>query len=175
MRPLTFWPVCLVVGGWLSCLVMDARASQRQSLPDPTTENDPLEQPRDGFPRRVFLELRLAETEPVRGLTFEATVKNSGTKIHLHYQTIITHSDVVKARVVESNGRYDVDITLSAESAATMASATARHAGRPVAIILDGEVVAVLTIRGPLGADVVFSGDFTREEAMRIVSGLQRW
>src|SRR4029079_13118738 len=37
--------------------------------------------------RRVFLEVRLAETEPVRGLTFEAPVKGSEKKVHIHYAT----------------------------------------------------------------------------------------
>jgi hypothetical protein len=125
--------------------------------------------------RRVFLELRLAETVPVRGLAFEATVKNSGKKVYVHYQAVATHVDVVKATVVENGGRYEVALTLTPEAAANMTSATSRHAGRPVAVILDGEVVSVLTVRSPIGGAVVVSADFTREEATRIAAGLQGW
>jgi hypothetical protein len=125
--------------------------------------------------RRVFFELRLAEMEPVRGLTFEATVKNSGKKIHLHYPTVATNGDVNRARVLETGGRYEVAIRLTDDGAARVASATARHIGRPVAVILDGSVIADLTVRAALGAEVVFSADFTRADAMRIVDGLNRW
>ena len=63
--------------------------------------------------RRVFLEVRLAETEPVRGLTFEAPVKGSAKKVHIHYATVVTNGDLLKARVVEIGGRYEVGVTLT--------------------------------------------------------------
>ncbi len=113
--------------------------------------------------------------EPVRGLTFEATVKNSGKKLHLHYTTVVTNGDISRARVVESSGRYEVAIRLNDDGAAKMASATARHVGRPLAIILDGGVVADLTVRSALGAEVVFAADFSQAEAVRIVDGLNKW
>ncbi len=126
-------------------------------------------------PRRVFLELRLAETVPVRGLAFEATVKNSDKKVYVHYQAVATHVDVVKASVVENGGRYEVALTLTPEAAAKLTSATSRHVGRPVAVILDGDVVSVLTVRSPIGGAIVVAADFTREEATRIAAGLQGW
>jgi SecDF, P1 head subdomain len=126
-------------------------------------------------PRRVFFELRLAEVMPVRGLAFEAQLKNSQQKVYVHYTAVATHTDVLDARVVDTTGRNEIALTLTPEAGAALTSATTRHTGRPVAIILDGEVVSVLTIRSPLGAEVVFSGGFTREEAARIAAGLQRW
>ena len=59
--------------------------------------------------RRVFLEIRLAEAEPVRGLTFEAPVKGTEKKVHIHYATVVTNADLLKARVVEISGRYEVE------------------------------------------------------------------
>jgi preprotein translocase subunit SecD len=112
---------------------------------------------------------------PVRGLAFEAQVKHSTQKVYVHYMAVATHNDVLKARVVDTAGRYDVALTFTPEAAAALTSATTKHTGRPLAVILDGEVVSVLTVRGPLGTEVVFSGDFTREEAARIAAGLQRW
>ena len=47
--------------------------------------------------RRVFLEIRLAEAEPVRGLTFEAPVKGTEKKVHIHYATVVTNGDLLKA------------------------------------------------------------------------------
>ena len=176
------WPaasgVSLCAAVCLSCLVPvahDASAAQgRPGLEEPLISQPSRETTADK-PPRVFLELRLAENEPVRGLAFEAAVKKSQKKIYLHYTTIATHVDVRKATIVESGGRYDVAVTLDASSAARVASATARHVGRPVAVILDGEVVSVVMVRKALGPEVVFSGDFTREEATRIAAGLERW
>jgi preprotein translocase subunit SecD len=126
-------------------------------------------------PRRVFLELRLAEVMPVRGLAFEAQLKNSQQKVYVHYNAVATHADVLRARVLDTAGRSEIALTLTPEAGAALTTATTRHTGRPLAVILEGEVVGVLTIRSPLGAEVVFSGDFTREEAARIAAGLQRW
>jgi preprotein translocase subunit SecD len=168
-----FTSACLA--GWAFCLGLNAQ--EPSALDRPAVQGDsfqPAELARESA-RRVFFELRLAEIEPVRGLTFEATVKASGRKIHLHYTTVVTNGDISRARVLETGGRYEVAIRLTDEGAAKMASATARHVGRPVVVILDGGVIADLTVRAALGAEVVFSADFTRAEAMRIVDGLNRW
>ena len=125
--------------------------------------------------RRVFLEIRLAEAEPVRGLTFEAPVKGSEKKVHIHYATVVTNGDLLKARVVEISGRYEVGVTLTPQGAEKMTDATSRHRGRPLAIILDGEIVAVQTVRQALGSEVAFAGGFTQADATRIVAGLNKW
>jgi preprotein translocase subunit SecD len=125
--------------------------------------------------RRVFLEIRLAETEPVRGLTFEAPVKGSDKKVHIHYAIVATNGDLLKARVVEISGRYEVGVTLTPPGAQKMTDATSRHLKRPLAIILDGEIVAVQTVRQALGSEIVFSADFTQAEATRIAAGLNKW
>jgi hypothetical protein len=162
------------LGGWLSPAL-----SAQQSTPfdRPAISGDVLRSAdlTSANVRRVFFELRLAETEPVRGLTFEATVKSSGKRLNLHYTTVVTNGDVSRARVVETNGRYEVAIRLTDEGAAKMATATARHMGRPVAIVLDGGVVADLTVRQAIGAEVLVSADFTQAEATRIVAGLNKW
>jgi preprotein translocase subunit SecD len=176
--------VCLV--GWLPGLMLHAQGARQSDRP--VNRLDP-QSPQRGVPgfaevptdpatenvRRVFLEMRLAEGEPVRGLTFEATVKGSGKKVHLHYATLIANGDVADARVVETSGRYDVAVTLSPDGAEKIASATSRHVGRPLAIILDGDVVAVLTVRTALGREIGISAGFTQADAMRIVAGLKKW
>ena len=151
-------------------------------VPDPAlTAQEGLrwERPADFAPtttvRRVFLEVRLAETEPVRGLTFEAPVKGSARKVHIHYATVVTNGDLLKARVVEIGGRYEVGVTLTPPGAEKMTEATARHTGRPLAIILDGEIVAVQMVRQALASEMIFSGDFTEADAARIVAGLNKW
>jgi preprotein translocase subunit SecD len=125
--------------------------------------------------RRVFLEVRLAETEPVRGLTFEAPVKGSEKRVHIHYATVVTNGDVLKARVVEIGGQFEVGVTLTPPGAAKMTEATSRHTGRPLAIILDGEIVAVQTVRQALASEMIVSGGFTQADAARIAAGLNKW
>src|SRR5262245_37975583 len=97
---------------------------------DPTTATAPV--------RRVLFELRLAEPEPVRGLTFEGTVQKSDRNIHRHYPGVISHGDIRNAIAVENAGRFDVSVTLGPQGAGKMKEATARHIGRPLGIILDG-------------------------------------
>ena len=103
-----------------------------------------------------------------------ATVQNSGRQIFLHDERVVTNNDVVQARVVESNGRFSIAITFTPNAAARMATATATHAGRPLAIIVDGEVIAAPTVRSPLTNEALITGDFTRAEAENISAGLQR-
>ena len=159
--------IVLIAGG-ASGLVLDAQVGppQRDWPVDLATTSDV---------RRVFLEIRLAEGEPVRGLTFEAPVKGSEKKVHIHYATVVTNAELLKARVVAIGGRYEVGITLTPQGAEKMTSATSRHVGRPLAIILDGDIVAVQTVRQAVGSEVAISGDFTQADATRIVAGLNKW
>jgi hypothetical protein len=157
-------PVAIVVMLSCLCLTLCAQAPQLGRPVELPTE-------REGV-RRIFLEVRLAETEPVRGLTIEARVTGSGTKTYVHYATLITNADVSKAAVVESDGRYNVSVVLTPAGKAKMIEGTSKHRGRPLAIILDGEIVSLLTVRSPLSDTIVIPGAYTREEATRISSGL---
>jgi preprotein translocase subunit SecD len=121
----------------------------------------------------TLLEVRLAETEPATGLD-AATVLSSNHKIYLHVERVITNNDVVQARVVEGNGQFNVAITLTPGGAARMATATSMHVGKPLAIIVNGDVIAAPTVRGQIGSEALITGDFTRVEAERIAAGLRR-
>ena len=44
--------------------------------------------------------------------------------------------------------------------------------GRPLAILIDGEVVTAPVVRGPISTSALISGDYTRAEAERIVEGI---
>jgi preprotein translocase subunit SecD len=162
-----------------ACLLIVSIAAGASGLVLDAQERLRWEQPADLATttnvRRVFLEIRLAEAEPVRGLTFEAPVKGTEKKVHIHYATVVTNGDLLKARVVEISGRYEVGVTLTPQGAEKMTYATSRHVGRPLAIILDGDVVAVQTVRQVLGSEFAISGDFAQADAARIVAGLNKW
>jgi TonB family protein len=107
---------------------------------------------------RARLEIRLAEMAPGAGL-IESVVQSSDQRIYLHPAPLATGADVTGARVVEpSGGLFGVSVTFSDAAAARIASQTAAHLGRPVAILVDGIVITVSTVRGPFSNSAVITG-----------------
>jgi preprotein translocase subunit SecD len=54
-----------------------------------------------------------------------------------------------------------------------MSRASQNHLGRPMAILIDGTVVMAPVIKAPMSTSATITGQFTREEAERIVSGIR--
>ncbi|HET9384275.1 MAG TPA: TonB family protein, partial [Gemmatimonadales bacterium] len=104
------------------------------------------------------LEIRLAETAPGAGL-IESVVQGSDQRVYLHPTPLATGADVTSARVVEpSAGLFGVSVTFSDAAAARIASGTAAHLGRPMAIVLDGNVISSGTVRAPFSNSAVITG-----------------
>jgi SecD-like export protein len=121
----------------------------------------------------VRFEVRLAEDGPAADLR-EARVAGSNRAIYLHQEVFVSNSDIAQSRVVQgdSASRFGVAVEFSASGAQRMRQATANHIGKPVAILIDGEVVAAPVLRGPISTLGLISGDYTRADAERIVSGI---
>jgi transposase len=68
--------------------------------------------------------------------------------------------------------RFGVSVQFLEAGAQRMRQATAAHLGRPLAILIDGEVVAAPVVRSEIGHAAVISGDFTRADAERIADGI---
>jgi len=120
----------------------------------------------------VRFEVRLAETQPIPGLVV-ARVADSGRVIYLHPEAIVTNDDIAQSWVIpDGSGRYGVSVQLLEAGAQRMRQATAAHIGRPVAILVDGEVVTVPTVRSAIGDSAVISGDYAQAEAERIARGI---
>jgi preprotein translocase subunit SecD len=118
------------------------------------------------------LEVRLAEERPATGLV-DAPVSHSDKHVYLHPSAVITNEDVSTARVVPAGGAaFNVAISFTPQGTERMMSATQTHIGRPVAILVNGTVVAAPTLRGSIGQDAIVSGDWTREQADEIAAGL---
>jgi len=122
---------------------------------------------------RVKFELRRAEREPAKEL-IEAVVADSGEKVYLYRDPLVSNGDIVEAIVVAGydNRSFAVQITFTGEAAQRMAKATEQLIGKPVAILLDGKVTSAPTIRSRIDERAEISGHFTREEAERIATGL---
>jgi preprotein translocase subunit SecD len=121
----------------------------------------------------VRFEVRLAEDRPVLGLR-EAKVSGSDRSVYLHDEVIVTNGDIAAARVVQGGdpSQYGVSVEFNASGAEKMRAATGNHIGKPVAILLDGQVVMAPVLRTPIGAAAVVTGNLTRTEAERIASGI---
>jgi preprotein translocase subunit SecD len=75
--------------------------------------------------------------------------------------------------VIEANARYQVAVKFKTEAARRMLRATQGHVGRPVAILLDGQVVAAPTVRDPISESAILDGHYTSAEAERIAAGIR--
>jgi hypothetical protein len=122
----------------------------------------------------VRFEVRLAEDRPAPGLS-EAKVAGSGRSVYLHDEVIVTNSDIAVTRVMQVPGgqEYAVGIEFNASGAEKMRAATGSHIGRPMAILLDGQVVMAPTLRSPIRASARITGNFTQSQAERIVKGIE--
>lgn len=122
----------------------------------------------------VRFEVRLAEEQPAPGLIV-ARVANSNRLLYLHPQVVVTNADIAFSNVIPGNTpseQFWIDVRLNAAGADKMSQATANHVGRPVAILIDGEVVSAPTVKSPIGAAAVISGDYSRTDAERIAQGM---
>ena len=122
----------------------------------------------------VRFEVRLAETQPVPGLIV-ARVVDSGRTIYLHPEMVVTNDDIAQSWVVQDGpDRFGISVELLEAGAQRMRQASAAHLGRPVAILIDGEVVAAPVVRAVISNSAMISGEFTRAEAERIAEGIAR-
>jgi hypothetical protein len=121
----------------------------------------------------VRFEVRLAEENPAAGLR-EATIAGTTRTIYLHGESVVTNGDIAEAQVIEGDGTspFSVSVSFTSEGAAKMLRATQDHIGRPVAILINGDVVMAPVVRSAITTSANINGDFTKSEVERIVAGI---
>ena len=120
----------------------------------------------------VRFEVRLAEERPFDGLIV-ARAADSGRTIYLHPDLVITNDEIAQSWVTQDGpDRFGVSIQLLEGGARRMREATSAHLGRPVAILIDGVVVAAPIVRSAMSDSAMISGNFTSAEADRIANGI---
>ena len=119
------------------------------------------------------LEIRLAEPQPAAGLV-EATVAHSEKKIYLHESTVITTEDVAETRVFNGDNanRFNVGVLVNQQGSETIGNATESHVGKPVAILVDGDVIAAPILMGVVTRKALIIGDLTKGQADAIAAAL---
>ena len=122
----------------------------------------------------VRFEVRLAEAQPGPGLR-AARVADTERVVYLYSSSIASNGDIVKSETSQDDlpGRWRVVVEFSAAAAERMRRATATHVGKPMAVLIDADVVAAPIVRSPFGQSAVISGDYTRAEAERIAQGIR--
>jgi hypothetical protein len=121
----------------------------------------------------IRFEVRLAEDQPATGLR-EARIAGSDRVVYLHDAIIVSNDDIAKSSLVagDSPSRFGIEVQFTTAGAEKMRQATSGHAGRPVAILIDGEVVTAPVLRSPISTSARITGDYTRADAERIMNGI---
>jgi len=122
----------------------------------------------------VRFEVRLAERNPAPGLK-EAKVAGSDSLVYLHDEVIATNADIAQAKVIPQpdGSQFWIGVTLKPAAAQRMHAATAGHIDKPMAILIDGEVITAPTVRSPIAESAIINGKITKEEAEKIVAGMR--
>lgn len=120
----------------------------------------------------VSIELCLAQFEPDDELR-EFALPETGELIWLHLTPVITNADIAEASVViEPDGSPSVRVDFTAEGEAAIRVATKQHMDRPLAIIVDGQIVSAPIIRWEIGASATISDLGTLSEVRQIARSL---
>jgi preprotein translocase subunit SecD len=125
-------------------------------------------------PPPVKFEIRLAESKAAAGLT-EATVEGSKNKVYLHKEAALTRADIAGARAtVDSADKPAVEVVLTEAGRKKLAKLTEGHKGKPLAVLVDGKVIAAPIVRDRIGGEkALITGEFSKEDATRIARGIQ--
>jgi len=122
----------------------------------------------------VRFEVRLAETAFAPGLR-PSPIVGSDRVIYLHAEPIVTNDDILRSVVVPNGdgSGFGVAVTFNRDGADKMRRATASHLNAPLALLVDGNVIAAPTLRSPIGESAIVSGNFSQAEAERIAEGMR--
>jgi preprotein translocase subunit SecD len=107
---------------------------------------------------------------PVRGIA----VMRFEARLAAAQETIVDNADILTAQVVPGRlpTTFGVALTFTREGADKMRRATEAHVGEQLELLVDGDVVAAPKIRAAISKSATLSGDYTYEQASRIVEGL---
>jgi len=120
----------------------------------------------------VRFEIRLAEESPGPGLR---EVKVDGRTIYLHPEVVVSNGDIESVELLPGNSpsEFHVGVKFNAEGARRMRAATGDNIGKRMAILIDDEVVMAPVVRSAIESAAEINGNYTKDQAERIVKGLE--
>jgi hypothetical protein len=121
----------------------------------------------------VRFEVRLAQETPGDGLR-AAVVTDSKRTVYVHQEVVISNGDIAKAAAQQSRAgeTYSLVVTFTADGARKMEAATRGWLGKPLAVLIDGQVVSCPAVRGVISTSAVVDAGYSKAEADRIVAGI---
>jgi preprotein translocase subunit SecD len=122
---------------------------------------------------QLSVAFKIGESTPSEELT-ERTVLDSEQKVYLHNKAVLTNAHIASAKVTKSVvDRPEILIVFTKEGRATFAKVTRENINKPLAIIVDNELICAPIIRTEItGGKASITGSFTEEEANRIAKGI---
>jgi len=123
---------------------------------------------------RIPVEFTLCENTPSPG-SAPRKVTGSEREVYLRGQAVLSTVHIASAQVTESpyGGTHQINITFTKDGTSIFAEVTRNNINKPLAIIVEGEVISAPIIRVEIaGGKAVISGALTQEEAQRIASGI---
>lgn len=116
----------------------------------------------------VSFEVRLAETHPSDDGFPDRVV------VDRRQEPVVTNSDIAHADVIPGDdaSTFSVAVTFTEDGAEKLARASEHYLGRPLAILVDGEVVAAPVLRAAISNSAVITGNYTKTEAEKIAAGI---
>ena len=109
-------------------------------------------------------EVRAAHVQPQAGLAEMHT--DYGVNIYVASEALLTNEHLRHAEVQNGPAESKVFVTLTKEGSRLLRSWTAVNVGHPIAILIDGDLIAAPVIREAVGEPgVLISGRFTRDYA----------
>jgi len=125
-------------------------------------------------PGKHALELRLASYQKVEGWERVLGPEPQFTPLWVSPEVALSNRDVARAWPARSTeGKPSVGVLLTEDGALKLARLTKRHFGETLAVILDGRVDSVPTIKDEItGGQAMIHGNFTEEETGSIAKGI---
>lgn len=117
--------------------------------------------------------LRLASFESVEGWA-EHKTKSDGKSIYVDKQVIIDDGDIESIKVVTENRSKAISVKLTSPAGKKLGKESADHLGKPVAIMIEGEVVTAPVVQSKIGRDLMITGDFSDAQIKQMLDVLQR-
>jgi preprotein translocase subunit SecD len=111
-----------------------------------------------------------ASVDLIAAVRFEARL--AGSK-----DVIVRNGQIARAAVVPGHTAqtFNIAVTFTADGAKKMREVTARNVGKQIELLVDGKVAMAPVIRSAFpdaSGQAVITGDYTRADADRIVSGI---
>jgi preprotein translocase subunit SecD len=121
------------------------------------------------------VEIRAAASAAVTGWLQMSSP--SGAPLWVAPQSRLTAADIARAEARTVNGERSLAIVLTDDGARKMAALSAEQADKPIALLLDGNVIWAPIVRSAIGKEAVLTGGpggLTQTQIDRLITSFKR-